>query len=137
MRKFTILLFLSLGMSSVWAQSQQVSIMEFVKVIDNQDEETLYYYENNWQELREVAMEKGYIKGYQLLKVTDDNHTEYDIVLITTFEDRAQYNDAESNFEEIMSMRSGPKFLNDKRPADFRKNVYSTEVEVHLSSKDD
>ena len=62
---------LLMALQATYAQKKSsVTIMDFVKIKNNHTEEALYYYDNNWKVLRDMAMEKGFIKSYQILTNT-------------------------------------------------------------------
>ena len=101
-----------------------VVTVDFVKVLNGNKEEAVYFYENNWKKYRNVAAEKGVINDYKLL-VKDSEKGDTDILLITVFESEEQYERREENFAPIMqgSRESGPALLNDKLPGEFRKVI--------------
>jgi len=107
-------------------QDKQVSVMDFVKIKDGRKAEALFYYENNWKIYREVAMERGFIQSYQLLTVTTDSLNNFDLILITTYKDSAQYLKSEENFQPILKelRPQGPKFLNQFKPVEFRQSIF-------------
>ncbi len=98
--------------------------VDFVKVLNGNNEEALYYYENNWKRHRVDAAKRGYIGSFQLLVRTSDEG-ETDILLITEYGSDAQYQNRESNFAVVMStaQQAGPLLLNDKKPGEFREVV--------------
>lgn len=105
--------------------SNSISSIDFVKIKNNNREEALYYYENNWKALREVAIKKDYIQSFQLLLTDDDEKANFDIMLVTVYKDEAQYEKSETNFQEIIEARpDGLKLLNDKKPGAFRELVF-------------
>jgi len=108
-------------------QNQPVSVMDFVKIRDGKKAEALYYYENNWKVYREVAVEKGLIHSYQLMITTPDSLNNFDLILVTTYKDSAQYLKSEENFQPLLKelRPNGPKLLNELKPADFRQNVFA------------
>ena len=48
-------------------QSDKNSTLDFVQILNNNTEEALFYYQNNWRVLREKAMSKNYIESFQML----------------------------------------------------------------------
>ena len=78
-------------------------------------------------------MKKGYIHSFELMDAKADDKADFDIVLITRFTDQAQYEKAESNFQEIIRKSGGLKLLNESKPSEFRQNVF---VKVGKSSLD-
>ena len=106
--------------------------VDFVKILNGNDKEAIYYYEKNWKQHRIKAMERGYINSYKLLlKTSDDGNT--DILLITSYASESQYEMREENFAVVMQdpMRDGPLLLNEKLPGAFRDvvdgGVFSTD----------
>ena len=68
----------------------EVVAVVFVKVLNGNEQEAVYYYENNWKQHRIKALDRGYISSYKLLvKASDDGNT--DILLITCYASEAQY----------------------------------------------
>ena len=102
----------------------EVVTVEFVKVLNGNHEEAVFYYENNWKQHRIKALDRGYISSYKLLvKTSDDGQS--DILLLTGYATEAQYEAREDNFSVVMaeSRRDGPALLNDKTPGEFREVV--------------
>ena len=100
----------------------EIMLIDFVKVLNGNDEEAIYYYENNWEQYRIKALERGYISSYQLLvRTSDDGNT--DILLMTGFASEAEYDAREENFAVVMQEpgRDGPLLLNEKAPGEFRE----------------
>lgn len=98
--------------------------IDFVKVLNNRKEETLFYYDNNWKKLREEAIRKGYIRSFHLL-INESSEEDYDIMLLTEYGTPEQYDLKEEHFSELIDARQsgGRKLLNEYQPADFRKIV--------------
>ncbi|MEM9856454.1 MAG: hypothetical protein AAF843_03830 [Bacteroidota bacterium] len=68
------------------AQSDtRVSTIEFIQILDDNREEALFYYQNNWKVLREMAVKQGYIDSFELLETEFTEDQPYHIILITTF----------------------------------------------------
>ena len=101
-----------------------VVTVDFVKVLNGNKEEAVYFYENNWKKYRAVAVEKGVIDSYKLL-VKESEKGDTDILLITVFESEEQYERREENFAPIMqgSGDSGTALLSDTLPGEFRKVI--------------
>ena len=102
----------------------EVVTVDFVKVLNGNQDEAVYYYENNWKQHRIKALDRGYISSYKLLvKTSDDGQT--DILLLTGYATEAQYEAREENFAVVMgeSGRDGPALLNEKTPGEFREVV--------------
>ena len=102
----------------------EIVTVDFVKVLNDNDQEAVYYYENNWKQHRIKALDRGYISSYKLLvKTSDDGNT--DILLITGYASETEYNAREENFAIVMNSpeRDGPVLLNEKSPGEFRQIV--------------
>ena len=105
--------------------SANISIIDFVQIQNGNVEETMYYYQNNWKMLRDQALERGFISGYQLLEVEPDKDAPFHLMLITTFENQEQFDKVEDNFRILMENRGPRNLLNEKQPGDFRKILFS------------
>ena len=112
--------------------TQKISTMDFVQILNENREETLYYYENNWKQLREDAVRDGYIHSYQLLEVERQEELAFDLILVTTYANQEQYDKREDNFGKLIDARGSLKLLNEKTPNDFRKNLFYRENIIHL-----
>jgi hypothetical protein len=55
-------------------------------------------------------------------------NSQFDLILITRYADKRQYEESEKNFEPILKelRPNGPALLNDLKPADFRVNVFAS-----------
>ena len=110
----------------------EVVTVDFVRVLNGNTEEAVYFYENNWKKYRIAAVEEGVISSYKLLVKTSESG-ETDILLVTTYASTDQYESREENFAAIMrdARETGPTLLNDKLPNDFRDvvdgGVYSSD----------
>lgn len=125
LRIAVISIFLLYSLCCFAQTDERVSVIEFVQVIDNQMEETVFYYENNWKQLREVALSRGYIESYQLVELPYSDELPAHFMLLTNFENQAQYDLAEKNFGELIKERGDLKLLNEKKPNEFKKNIIS------------
>lgn len=128
--KYLSILFIVLMSStvSVLAQadsSKTITSIDFVQVIDNQFEETEYYYRNNWKVLREMAVERGYIHSFQVLQGEATEEAPFYLLLITTYADKEQYDKREEHFRALIEERGKLRLLNELKPADFRKTLFS------------
>ena len=131
MKTSTLLLFLFFSTLG-FAQDQKFSLIDFVQIIDNNKEEAVYYYQNNWKQLRISALEKGYIESYQLLETKATEDAPFELILITTFSNEMQYAKREENFQELITARGELKLLNDKKPGEFRSFVFSKDMARHI-----
>ena len=106
--------------------SAEIFTIDFVKVVDGNVEEAIYYYENNWKRHRIEAARRSYISSYKLLvRQSEDGQT--DILLITGYASEADYEKREENFKDVMSEtgKDGLRLINDKKPGEFREVVDS------------
>mgnify|MGYP001627806757 CR=1 FL=1 len=132
------LLFLLVSLSVGSVSAQEVSIIDFVKTIDNNNEEMIYYYENNWKILRDIALQRGYIHSYELMKTEPDSLADFDVILITRYKNEKQYQQGEERFQQIIKERNkeygGVRLLNELKPGEFRKNVFHKITRTKFSS---
>lgn len=133
----TSLLTLFLFISSL-SFAQEVSTMDFVKTVDGNHEELIYYYENNWKVLRDIALEKGFIESYELMTTMEGSDSGFDVILVTTYKNEEEYNKAEERFQVIIEevqKNGGLKLLNDLKPAEFRKVEFNATTKSTFSSR--
>lgn len=123
MRSFLFLLCIT---ATLTTGAQTVLVMDFVKVKNNRQAETMFFYENNWKLYRDIALQKGFITSYRLEKTTADSAAAFDLILITEYRDSSMYRKSEENFRDILATArpNGPLLLNELKPADFRQNVF-------------
>ncbi len=105
-------------------QDDRISTMDFVQVLNDNKQEALYYYQNNWKILREMALSEKYIDSYQLLETTPSEEAPFTFMLITTYANEGQYSQREENFAKLIEQRGPLKLLNEKQPAEFRKTSF-------------
>lgn len=107
-------------------QNSSISIIDFVKIKNDKRQETIFYYENNWKRYRDSALDKGMIKSYRIYTTVPDSAAHFDLLLITEFKDSSQYALREENFQKIMGTANpdGPKLMNNRKPAEFRQNLF-------------
>jgi hypothetical protein len=138
-RRVGIMLFIVLFTTQQNAGAQQskpVTLMDFVKIKDGKKAETIYFYENNWKLYRDIALKRNIIQSYQLVEVASDTLNNFDLILITTYKDSAQFLKSEENFAPILkeARPNGPALLNGLKPADFRQNVFFKVTQPVFSS---
>ncbi|MEM9390168.1 MAG: hypothetical protein AAGA02_06825 [Bacteroidota bacterium] len=132
--KAFILAFVFFLSEAAMAQSNtRISTIEFVRIIDDNREEALFYYQNNWKVLREMAVKKGYIDSFELLEAEFTEDQPYHIILMTTFANKDQFEKREEHFEELIKVKGPLRLLNEKKPSEFRKNLYLKERVTHLN----
>lgn len=123
-------------LSSTPLFAQHVSTIDFMKVIDGNREELIYYYENNWKVLRDMALQRNYIVSYELLETQADSTGDFDILLITRYKNEEAYNKAEERFQGLIKEiqnDGGPKLMNDLKPAEFRDWKFSKTTKTVFS----
>ena len=106
-------------------RAERISTIEFVEVLNNNKEEAIYYYKNNWEELRKKAIKRKYIEDYELLETEPTEDMPVSFILITTYSNHDQFAKREEHFRELMQEGTGLKLLNEKKPGDFRKTIFS------------
>ena len=135
MRTIILLLFITLSYTSYGQLDERISTVSFVQVVDDNKEETIFYFQNNWKVLRDMAIEKGYIHSYQVMETpyTQEGSSEvpFDIILITTYSNQTQYDLREDHFGELIEQRGKLRLMNDKQPDEFRKTLFSKERVRH------
>ncbi|SNT04239.1 hypothetical protein SAMN05421640_2130 [Ekhidna lutea] len=129
---FSITVLLFLVMTS-FGQSTRVSTIDFVQILNDNRDEALYYYQNNWLKLREEATARGYITSYELVEVESTSEAPFDLMLMTTYPNMDAYEKAEENFGILISERGDLRLLNEKKPGEFRKSIFTKSVGKHLS----
>lgn len=133
MKKYLAILFFGTSGLMACAQGEtRISSIDFVQIINNNHEEALYYYQNNWRWLRDLAIEKGYIVDYEYYQVERTEETSYDLILITVYGNNAQTDAREDNFAELIELNGELRLLNEKQPAEFRKLLTGHEKAIHL-----
>lgn len=125
MRAFIFFISLFIGFACFGQKNERLTNIGFVQILNNNKAEATYYYQNNWLLLRKKAVEKGYIHAYQLLEVPNEHGESFDLMLITTFANEAQYELREANFDQLIEEKGPVKLMNDKQPAEFRKTLFN------------
>ena len=109
----------------------RITTLDFVQILNGNDDEARYYYQNNWWALREIAIEKGYIHSFEILESPRSDDTPFDLILVTTYPNEQEYDLREDHFNELIEARGELKLLNEKEPGEFRKFVFSRENVRH------
>ena len=112
--------------------NEKITTIETVEILNNNEAEAMYYFQNNWKKLRENAVSKGYISSYQLLKTTYSAETPFHLVLITTYSNEAQFDQREAHFRELIDASGGLKLMNTKKPSEFRASVFAIDGAKHF-----
>ena len=109
----------------------KISTVDFVQILNDNEEEALYYFQNNWKVLREMALKKEFIHSYQFLEVPPSEDAPFHLMFITTYLNEEQYKLREDHFAELIEERGPLKLLNDKKPEEFRKSLFAKEKVRH------
>jgi len=109
-------------------QDQSISSMDFIEIVNNNEQEALFYYQNNWKILRQMAIKKNYISSFELLKDTGQDKNSFSLILVTTYANREQFEKREEHFQELIKEKGGLELLNEKKPTEFRKTVFSKDL---------
>ncbi|MDO6428579.1 hypothetical protein Q4489_16320 [Thalassotalea sp. 1_MG-2023] len=115
--------------------AQQISTIDFIKINQPYNKEALYFYENNWQVLREQAVKKGYIDSFMLIEVPATSKAAFHLMLMTTYRNKEQFELREKNFSQLMSGSTGPKLLNNVLPEQFRTMMFNKTSSTVVSSE--
>jgi len=129
------LLFLIAIHVSYAQESERISTVDFVQIVDGNREEAMFYYHNNWKVLRLVAMERKYITSFEIMETPYSEEAPFHLMLITTYKDKAQYEKREKHFQELIKEKGKLNLLNDKKPAEFRKNLFHKENVIHQAKE--
>lgn len=124
-----MLIFCCISFSSLNGLAQkdkEIILMDFVKITPGKKTEAMFFYENNWKLYRDAALKNKIIKSYELVEASPDSLNNFDLILITVYEDSVQYSKSEANFAPLLKelRPNGPVLLNESKPNDFRKNVF-------------
>ena len=110
---------------TAFAQDEEIiTVFETVRIKNDKRAEALFYYENNWKTFRDTALEKGYIHSYELIETGTDEKAAFDLVLITRYAGKKQFEKSEENFRKLIEASGGVKLLNELKPNEFRENVF-------------
>lgn len=128
MRSIIVLILLCSALtSSAQANTNTITTLDFVEILNDHEAEALHYYHHNWVLLREEAFEKGYIHSYEILETPWSADAPFHLILRTTYANEEQYALREEHFGELIGASGGLDLLNDLKPGDFRRSVYSKE----------
>jgi hypothetical protein len=108
-------------------QREAIYSIDFVKILNSRYAEARYYYENNWKRLREAAMERKYIQSFRVLQNNTQTAANFDLMLITIYEDSNQYQQSEERFTRLIKElhADGPSLLNEFKPNEFRQALFN------------
>lgn len=109
-------------------KSTKISTIDFVQVLNDNKKEVVFYYENNWEILRKMAVKKKYIHSYQLLETNSTKDAPFSFMLITTYKNKLQFDNREIHFRELIKAKGKLRLLNNKKPEVFRKTIFGKDV---------
>lgn len=116
-------------------QSTRISTVDFVQILNENREEAMFYYEYNWKILRVMAMKKKYIHSFEIMETSYSEAAPFHFMLITTYATKEQYEQREKHFQELIKQKGELQLLNNKKPAEFRKNLFHKENVKHHSKE--
>ena len=131
MRTLLLLIVLSVNSPGYGQQNDRISTIDFVQVLNENKAEAVYYYQHNWKVLRNMALENGYIHSFQILETPFTEEQPFELMLITTYSNKKQYDLREDHFRTLIQEIGELKLLNEKKPAEFRKTLFSKENVRH------
>ncbi|MEO9871697.1 hypothetical protein [Ekhidna sp.] len=131
MKKYLLVLMIMSSLS-IQAQNGKISTIDFVQILNDNREEAVFYYQNNWLELRKIAVAKSYIDSFEIIEVQSTPEASFHLILKTTYKNQAAYEKSEDRFQKIIEENGPLKLLNDKKPGDFRKVIFYKEKAIHL-----
>ncbi|SOE20342.1 hypothetical protein SAMN06298216_0837 [Spirosomataceae bacterium TFI 002] len=101
------------------SNAQAFISMEVVEIQNQNEAEAIYYFQNNWEQLRIAAKKQNYIDSYTWY-VEGKNQRIY---LITNFGNIENWEKREENFGLLIKEAGPLKLLNEKQPSEFRKSI--------------
>ena len=127
MRPILFLVVFSMSALSYGQLDDKMTTIDFVQILNNNKDEAVYYYSNNWKVLREMAKKRNYIASFQILETPFSKASPFHFMLITTYADSYQYESREAHFEELIKEKGALRLMNEKQPNEFRKTLFSKE----------
>lgn len=126
-----LICFFSMGTVDSGHENEKISTIDFVQILDDNRKEAVYYYQNNWEVLREKALKKDYIHSFQILETPYSEESPFHLMLITTYKNKQQYDSREEHFGELIEEMGKLSLMNEKQPGEFRKTLFSKEMVSH------
>ncbi|MEP1097752.1 MAG: hypothetical protein ABJG78_21715 [Cyclobacteriaceae bacterium] len=108
-----------------------ITSLDFVQILNNNREEAIYYYQNNWKVLRDWALEEKIIASYEFFQTESTPDQPFDFILRTTYPDSIQFAAREENFQRLIRRKGESRLKNELQPSDFRKILFSKEFSRH------
>ena len=115
-----------------FSQSDKVSTLDFVQIQNDNREEAIYYYENNWLVLRKMAIERGFIDSYELIEVEYSEDAPFHLILKTTYANKGDYELSEDRFSKLIEEKGPLKLMNEKKSGEIRKVLFNKVESKHL-----
>ncbi len=131
MKHLILVFILSTSTLHYGQKNEAISTIDFVQILNKNESEAVYYFQNNWKLLRETAIKKGYIHSFQVLETPYTEEAPFHMMLITTYENKEQYDLREAHFGELIKEMGGLKLMNEKKPNEFRNTIFSKEMIRH------
>ena len=131
MRLIILITLLTICSYSYGQQDERITTIGFVQILNDNKQEATYYYQNNWEVLRNMAIKKKYIHSFQILEAPISEGEPFQLMLITTYLDEKQYKLREDHFTELIEEKGALKLMNEKEPAEFRRTLFSKEMIRH------
>ncbi len=142
--KFSMLAIVLLSIAGVRAQTSVWSV-DFVKTKNGAQADYLQFIEQNWTQARRFMKDKGIVASYRYVAAPESEKTEWDVLLLTEYVDRAGYERREAVFEEFRRTRpiapvkgkSGRDFSEIKFSRIFEQPVSKETAEIMLKTQND
>ncbi len=131
MKQILLVFILSAGTLLYGQRNQTITTIDFVQILNGNESEAKYYFQNNWRVLRESAIEEGYIISFQVMETPFTEEAPFHLMLVTTYRNKEQYDLREENFGELIKELGELKLMNEKKPNEFRKTIFSKEMVRH------
>lgn len=131
LRTALFLILITLTSTGYGQPDSRISTIDFVEILNDNKEEAIFYFKNNWEVLRTLAIGKGYIESFQFLEAPANEEFPFHLIFITTYPNSQQYENREQNFAELIKVKGGIKLKNHKQPDEFRKTLFSKEMVRH------
>ncbi len=128
MKHLILVFILSISTLIYGQENEAITTIDFVQILNENEPEAIYYFQNNWKVLRESAIKKGYIHSFQVMETPYTEDAPFHMMLITTYENKEQYDLREIHFGELIKEMGELKLMNKKKPNEFRKTVFSKEM---------
>ncbi|WP_046756902.1 hypothetical protein [Kordia jejudonensis] len=131
MKKILFLLLIAFTQLSFAQKDERISTIDFVQIVNGNNAEAMYYYQHNWKILRQMALKENYIASFEIMETTYSEEAPFHLMLITTYTNKAQYEQREEHFQELIKAKGKLELLNEKKPTEFRKNLFHKENVRH------